>query len=58
MAILSAPTQRALQNSGISTLKELSNYSEAQVMSLHGIGKTALIKLRLALKKEGLNFKN
>lgn len=55
---LSAPAQRALQNSGIFDLRKLSTYSEAEVLSLHGIGPTTLPKLRATLKTAGLSFRN
>ncbi len=54
---LSAPAQRALQNAGISSLKQLSKYSEAQILELHGMGPGSLPKLRSALAAEGLAFK-
>jgi len=53
----SAPAQRALQSAGITTLKQLTKVSEAEVLQLHGIGQNALGKLREALKANGLSFR-
>jgi hypothetical protein len=55
---LSAPARRALENSGIKTLKQLSGKSEKEILNLHGIGPSAIPKLRKALQNEGLSFKN
>ncbi len=56
-AALSAPARRALQNNGINTLKQLSQNTEAEILKLHGIGKTAIPILQKALKEKGLNFR-
>ncbi|MDE3184582.1 MAG: DUF1801 domain-containing protein [Bacteroidota bacterium] len=53
---LSAPARRALQNNGIKTIKDLSKLTEAGILQLHGIGKTAIPILQKALKEKGLNF--
>ncbi|MES2848221.1 MAG: hypothetical protein V4685_04155 [Bacteroidota bacterium] len=54
---LSAPARRALENKGITSLKELSAYSEKEILQLHGIGKTAIPLLATSLKEEGFSFK-
>lgn len=54
---LSAPARRALQNNNIKTLKELAKHIEAEILELHGIGKTAIPKLQDILKEKGLTFK-
>lgn len=58
LAAISAPARRALQAEEIHTLKQLSKYSEKEILSLHGIGPGAMPKLRFFLKEEGLSFKN
>jgi uncharacterized protein YdhG (YjbR/CyaY superfamily) len=58
LSVLAAPARRALQNKKIKTLKQLANFSEAEILALHGMGKSALPKLRIALKNKGLTFKN
>lgn len=54
---LSAPAKRALENAGIKSLAELSNYSESELLNLHGIGPTSIPKLKLALKDHRLSLK-
>jgi DNA-directed RNA polymerase alpha subunit len=53
---LSAPARRALENNGITSLQELSTYSEKEILKLHGMGHASLPKLRSALSEEGLQF--
>lgn len=55
-ALLFAPARRALENAGIKTLKQLSTYSEKDILKLHGIGKTAIPILKSELNKSGLTF--
>jgi uncharacterized protein YdhG (YjbR/CyaY superfamily) len=57
LPLLSAPARRALENKQITSLQKLANYSEAEILQLHGMGKSALPVLRAALKKEKLFFK-
>jgi hypothetical protein len=57
LALLSAPARRALANNGITSLQELSTFSEKEVLKFHGMGPASLPKLRDALKKVGLSFK-
>jgi uncharacterized protein YdhG (YjbR/CyaY superfamily) len=56
MESLSVPAQRALVNEGIKTLKQLSKYSEAALLKLHGFGRASLPVLRNALADAGLDF--
>jgi len=53
---LAAPAQRALAAVGVSRLKQLTKFSEAEVKQWHGIGPNALNELRHALKEQGLSF--
>jgi Domain of unknown function (DU1801) len=57
LSLLAAPARRALENKGIISLQKLSEYSEQEILQLHGMGKTTIPKLRLLLTKEDLNFK-
>lgn len=54
---LSTPARRALSAAGIKTAKQLAKHSEADILKLHGIGPTAIPRLKAALKEEGLTFK-
>jgi hypothetical protein len=57
LALLSAPARRALENQGIITSQILSQYTEKEILKLHGIGPSAMPKLRQALEEEGFSFK-
>ncbi|MBS1577860.1 MAG: RNA polymerase alpha subunit C-terminal domain-containing protein [Bacteroidetes bacterium] len=54
---LGAPARRALENHEITTLKKLSKYSEAEVLGMHGIGKTTIPILKASLAEAGLGFR-
>ena len=57
LALLSAPARRALENKHITSLEKLSEFSEKEILQLHGMGPSSIPKLRDALKAVGLNFK-
>lgn len=54
---LAAPAQRALQNTGIHSLEQLTQVTEAELLQLHGMGPNALSKLRQALAECDLSFR-
>ena len=56
LALLGRPARAALQEAGISTLTELSNHSEREILKLHGMGPKSLPTLRQALHDAGLAF--
>ena len=56
-SFLSAPARRALESKGINTVRQLSNFSEKEMLELHGMGPGSIPKLRASLKAEGLSFK-
>lgn len=55
--VLSAPARRALERAQIQSLAELSQWSEAEIVKLHGLGPSSLPKLRKALEDAGLGWK-
>lgn len=55
---LAKPAQRAIQNAGITTIEQLSKFSEKEVSELHGIGKNAMNSIKQTLNEIGLNFSN
>lgn len=57
MSGIGAPARRALQNAGITTLKQLSKFTEKEIAELHGMGPSAVAKLKSGLKEAGLAFK-
>lgn len=58
LSLLSAPARRALESNGITSLEQLANFSQKEIMKFHGMGPASLPKLRAALEAEGLSFKN
>lgn len=56
-SFLSAPAQRALASKGISSLQELSAFTVNDILALHGMGPSSIPKLQVALKENGLSFK-
>lgn len=58
LSLLSSPARSALvEYLGIDTLEKLSNYSEKEILKLHGMGKASMPILRKALAEKGLSFK-
>ncbi|HEY2491663.1 MAG TPA: DNA-binding protein [Paenibacillus sp.] len=53
---LAKPALRALANSDLWTLEQISKLSESELMNLHGIGPKAVEQLRSALEMRGLKF--
>ena len=54
---LASPARRALQSAGITSLNQLAEITEDELLQLHGMGPNALGKLREALKANGLSFR-
>lgn len=57
LSLIGAPARRALEREGITTLEIMSTYSEKEILTLHGMGKSTIPKLNDLLKKAGLLFK-
>jgi predicted RecB family nuclease len=57
MLLLGAPARRALESARITSLEKLAQYSEKELLQLHGFGPRSLPKLRRALKEQSLAFK-
>ena len=47
--LVSGPARRALESAGITTLEWLARVTEAELLRLHGIGPSAIPKLKAAL---------
>jgi len=57
LSMLGAPARRALENRGVMTVKQLSEFTKADILKLHGMGPASMPKLLEALAAEGLSFK-
>ncbi|MFE4351695.1 RNA polymerase alpha subunit C-terminal domain-containing protein [Peribacillus butanolivorans] len=58
LSLLSAPARRAMENNGVTSLQQLSKFSEKEILQFHGMGPASIPKLRTALETNGLSFKN
>lgn len=56
LSLLSAPARRALEHEGISTLKQVSKYSQRDLLKLHGLGKSTMIILEELMTAQNLSF--
>jgi predicted RecB family nuclease len=57
LMLLSGPARRAAENAGIKTLKQLSKWSETELLKLHGMGPASIPTLRKVLNAEGLSWR-
>ena len=55
---LASPARRALKSAEITSLKQLTQVTEEELLQLHGIGPNALGVLREALKDNGFSFRS
>lgn len=58
LPMLVAPARRALANAKITSLEQLSEYSEYELLKLHGFGKSSIPIIVEQLKKVGLKLKS
>lgn len=58
LSLLSAPARRALENRGITTLEELSQFTEKEVLGFHGIGKSSIPILKSLLEEKTVPLGN
>lgn len=56
LSMVGAPARRALERAGITTLEQLSTFTETDLLALHGMGPSSIPKLRYALELKGLSF--
>ena len=56
--IIAMPARRALEKEKINSLEKLSDYSEQEIMQLHGFGKNAMEKLKCYMQENQISFKN
>ncbi|WP_228439968.1 helix-hairpin-helix domain-containing protein [Chryseobacterium phocaeense] len=56
--VIAIPARRSLEREKIDSLEKLSDYSEEEIMKLHGFGKNAMEKLKIYMKEHEISFKN
>lgn len=56
--IIAMPARRALEKEKIDSLEKLSDYSEKEIMQLHGFGKNAMERLKKYMEENQVSFKN
>jgi predicted RecB family nuclease len=47
LSLLVAPARRALENNNITTLQQLSKFSEKEILKFHGMGPGSIPKLKM-----------
>ncbi|NTV35765.1 MAG: hypothetical protein HGA53_02315 [Anaerolineaceae bacterium] len=55
---LSKPAQRALLGAGITSLEQIQNMTEKELLELHGIGKSTIKTIELVLSEYGMHIKD
>lgn len=55
--IIAMPARRALEKEKIDSLEKLADYSEKEILQLHGFGKNAIEKLKNYMKEHDVSFK-
>lgn len=56
LSYFSAPVRRALQNEGINNVEKLAQYTQKDILKLHGIGKSSLPIFQKILSENSLQF--
>ena len=55
---IGAPATRALQDAGVTTLADLTEWTEQELLALHGMGPRAIGILQEHLAVDGLSFRS
>ena len=53
---LARPAQRALAGAGITSLRQLVCVTEAELLTLHGMGPNGVARIRAAMRGAGIDF--
>lgn len=56
--VIAMPARRALEKEKIDSLEKLSDYSEKEIMQMHGFGKNTMEKLKNYMKENNVSFKD
>ena len=55
---ISAPATRALAGIGVTTVEELAEHTEDELLELHGFGPKAMRILRPVMEERGVSFRD
>lgn len=55
--VIAVPARKALKKEKIDSLEKLSDYSEKEIMQLHGFGKNTIMKLKDYMQENQVFFK-
>ncbi|AZA80168.1 hypothetical protein EG347_05200 [Chryseobacterium sp. G0186] len=55
--VIAIPARKALKKEKIDSLEKLSDYSEKEIMQLHGFGKNTMMKLKDYMQENQVFFK-
>lgn len=58
LSLISAPARRALERENIIRIEDLTNWTEKEILNLHGVGPSTIPKLKKALNSHKLSFKS
>ena len=56
LGVIAIPARRALKKEKIDSLEKLSDYSEKEILQLHGFGKNTVMKLKDHMKEHQMCF--
>ncbi len=56
--VIAVPARRALEKEKIDSLEKLSDYSESEIIELHGFGKNTMEKLKTYMNEHQISFKD
>jgi hypothetical protein len=56
LTFLVAPARRALEGAGIKSVDQLANWTEHDLLKLHGLGPSTIPKLKKVMKAKGYSF--
>lgn len=57
LSLLSAPARNALEHQNITSLEKLSEFTEREILNIHGIGPASMPILKKALQDKNFQFK-
>lgn len=57
LGIIAVPARKSLKKEKIDSLEKLSDYSEKEILQLHGFGRNTLMKLKDYMKEHQMCFR-